>query len=84
LIKVRALGVARSFMGDSQEISIEDGASVRELLRLLPEELNEMAARNELSIIVGGVDVSAKEGLATRLHDGDEVIVLPFAHGGGQ
>ena len=71
-------------MGDSQEISIEDGASVRELLRLLPEELNEMAARNELSIIVGGVDVSAKEGLATRLHDGDEVIVLPFAHGGGQ
>jgi hypothetical protein len=39
LIKVRALGVARSFMGDSQEISIEDGASVRELLRLLPEPL---------------------------------------------
>jgi molybdopterin converting factor small subunit len=43
-----------------------------------------MAARNELSIMVGGADISAKEGLETRLHDGDEVVVLPFAHGGNQ
>ncbi len=84
MIKVRALGVARSFMGDSREIDIEEGASIGELLSMLPAELNEMANRNELSIMVGGADVSAKEGLATRLHDGDEVIVLPFAHGGGQ
>jgi len=82
LIKVRALGVAKRFMEDSQEIDIEEGASVGELLRLLPEELNEMATRKELNIIVGGADISAKEGLATRLHDGDEVIVFPFAHGG--
>jgi molybdopterin converting factor small subunit len=83
LIKVRALGVAKSFMGDTQQIDIEEGASVGELLMLLPKQLREMATRSELSIIVGGADVSAKEGLATRLHDGDEVIVLPFAHGGG-
>jgi molybdopterin converting factor small subunit len=84
LIRVRALGVAKSLMGGTREIEIEEGSYVRDLLTLLPQGLKDMAARNELSIMVGGADISAREGLETRLHDGDEVIVLPFAHGGGQ
>jgi molybdopterin converting factor small subunit len=83
VIRVKALGVAKSLIGDSIDIDVAEGTSVRDLLALLPKAIGEMANRNELSIMVGGADVSARDGLATELHQGDEVIVLPFAHGGG-
>jgi len=74
--------VARSFMEGSSEVDIADGATVEEFLRLLPREVREIAQRKELSILVNDAEVSAKEGLATHLHDGDELILFPIAHGG--
>ena len=79
---MKALGVARSFMEKSTSLDLAEGATVEEALKMLPTNLQEMADRKELSIMVNGADVSAREGLSTRLHGGDELALFPFAHGG--
>jgi molybdopterin converting factor small subunit len=82
-ITVRALGIARSFMDGTAKVNLQDGATVEELLRELPLGLQGLAARKELTVIVNGGDISAKGGFSTPLHDGDQVFLLPLAHGGG-
>jgi len=69
-------------MDGTAKVNLRDGASVEELLRELPIGLQELAARKELTVIVNGGDVSAKGGSSTSLHDGDQIFLLPLAHGG--
>jgi molybdopterin converting factor small subunit len=82
LIVVKALGVARSFMDDSQRVDLREGSTVEDVLKALPLALQELAAKRELGILINGADISTKEETLTRLHDGDVVVLLPFAHGG--
>jgi len=70
-------------MEATRKVDLGGGATVGEVLDALPEGVREMAARKELSIMVNGADVSTRDGLSTNLQEGDEVVLLPFAHGGG-
>jgi molybdopterin converting factor small subunit len=82
VIKVRAMGVARSLMGAERDIALHEGGTVGELIGLLPKDVRDIAARRELCVMIDGVDSSARQGMATPLHDGSVVILIPFAHGG--
>jgi molybdopterin converting factor small subunit len=79
---VRALGVARSYVEGIVHLDLKGNATVEEVLKSLPNEIQELAEHRELSVMVNGADISAREGLSTSLQDGDEVTLLPFAHGG--
>jgi molybdopterin converting factor small subunit len=82
MITVKALGVARTYMQASTEIDPIDRLTLQGLLALLPPGVQEAAARREVVFIVNGSEASARQGMATAIGDGDEVVILPFAHGG--
>ncbi|HVP22845.1 MAG TPA: MoaD/ThiS family protein [Conexivisphaerales archaeon] len=84
MITVRALGVAKGLMGPILKLDVDGGSTVKDVVKMLPEGLQEMAERKELSLMVNGADVSTLDGAATELKDGDELVLLPFAHGGSQ
>jgi molybdopterin converting factor small subunit len=82
LLRVRALGVARSFMEEKREVPYARRMTLKDLLALLPEEIRGMAERRELAVIVNGTEVTSTGGLEVELEDGEEVVLLPYAHGG--
>lgn len=82
MITVRFLGVARSLMGAEVEMTYREAMTVGSLLEALPSEVQGLARRKELTVIVNGADISVRGGFEAHLEDGDEVVLLPLAHGG--
>lgn len=78
------------------ELELDTAISVRQLMRRLTETIRrpEFDAhlidadlkdpRANALILVSGTEISALDGLETLLKDGDEVVLLPVAHGGSQ
>ena len=91
-ITVKFVGALRHASGrDACLINCEEG-SVKELLYKLilqRPELKETLIHEELGdprpnglILVNGREISVMKGLNTSLKDGDEVVLVPVAHGG--
>jgi MoaD family protein len=88
-VTVRVPGSLKNWFGGSDEVSCQ-GASLGECVddlerrfpgirdRLLTEE-GEIGA---ILIFLNGENVTKLEGLGTRMSDGDEIGIIPFAAGG--
>jgi len=93
-VKVKLLGVFRELSGKSQVTTeFEDAVTVRKVVRklteTLPPKFKETLIDPELSdprpsalILVNGKEIGVLQGLETILEDGDELVLLPVAHGG--
>jgi len=92
-VKVRLFGVFRGLWGKDQ-LSLEvDQPTVRSVVQALTESLSMEAKRlfidpelddprpNAL-ILLNGKEISVLKGLETEIKDGDEVTLIPIAHGG--
>jgi len=92
-VRVRLLGVFRRLSGSCQIIlRLEKptiGGAVQSLADLLPVESRRLLIDPELNdprpnalILLNGIEISALNGLETRVSDGDEITLVPVSHGG--
>jgi len=92
-VKVRLLGVFRGFCGKSQLSLKLEQATVRNVIQTLAEsfsaesrrllidpELND--PRPNALILLNGKEINVLKGLETEVKEGDEVTLIPVAHGG--
>lgn len=94
-IRLKFYGVFRSAAKTSDlELDAKKGATVRILIgqliaqdsrhtlrQLLLDDATSDPRPNAL-ILVSGREISTLDGVDTVLHDGDELAILPIAHGG--
>jgi molybdopterin synthase sulfur carrier subunit len=91
-IKVKFVGALRHASGMNTCLLDCGECSVKELIctltrrkpelrrNLIDEELGD--SRPNALILVNGREISVMNGLNTALKDGDEVVLVPVAHGG--
>jgi len=91
---VKFLSTMKQVAGqDDKVMVIDENATVADLLKLVSTTCNrnivtllfeddESSIRNDTLILVNDVEISVLEGDETRLSDGDEVALMPIAHGG--
>lgn len=92
-VHVKFFGVSAQVAGRSEAVLEVEGGRVRDLLNLLDKLHGKRAA--ELAspdfftrptrynlILVNGRDLSVVGGLDAELREGDEVVIVTFAHGG--
>jgi len=88
MVTVRIPAPLRSYCQGSSRIHVEAAASVAELLRALPAGVRERildeqgVVRPHVNLFVGTTDIRETGGLATPLHDGASVFVIPAVSGG--
>jgi molybdopterin synthase sulfur carrier subunit len=92
-VKVKLLGVFRRAYGaDEVKLRIQKDKKIKEVIwrmarssealrRVLIDPVLESPLPNAV-ILVNGREISALDGLETRLTDGDEVTLIPVVHGG--
>jgi MoaD family protein len=92
-VRVKFAAVLRPLASSpTREVEVEDGSSVASLLKALaciesPKLLRRLldeegCLQPDVLVLVNGVEVSALQGVDTRLKEGDEVLFLPSVHGG--
>lgn len=93
-VKIKLLGVFRELSGKGQvTIEFEEAAPVGKVVQKLTDTLSSRFKealidpelgdpRSNALILVNGKEISILQGLQTMLDDGDELILLPVAHGG--
>ena len=92
-IAVKFIGALRHVSGTRDlAISCKSRVAIRELINEIIKELPELKrslidqqledSRPNTLILVNGREISVLDGLETKLKDGDEVVLIPFVHGG--
>ncbi|MCL4369702.1 MAG: MoaD/ThiS family protein [Chloroflexi bacterium] len=92
-VEVALFGPARDAAGqDRLTLELDEGADIRALLALLIAQHGDAFRRSLLqedgtlwptmAILANGRNVSLDRGLATTVHDGDEVAIMPVISGG--
>lgn len=92
-ITVKFLGALRHFSGANElALNCKDCISMRELMNEITKELPELKRspidpqledpRLNTLMLVNGKEISVLDGLETKLKDGDEIVLVPFVHGG--
>ena len=92
-VRVRLLGVFRGFSGKSQLTLKVEKPTIRNVVQALAKSFSPKAKRllidPELNdprpnalILLNGREISVLKGLETEVKEGDEVTVIPVAHGG--
>ncbi len=92
-VRVRLLGVFRGSTGKDQLLLTLERATVREaiqaLIERLPTEIGAMLINPEFKdpqpnalVLLNGREINVLNGLETVVSDGDEVTLVPVAHGG--
>lgn len=90
---MKFVGALRHASGvDQLALDCDGNVSVKKLIREITEtrpELKRSLIDQQLQdprlnalILVNGREISALEGLETKLKDGDEVVLVPVVHGG--
>ncbi len=87
-VKIKLVGMLRR-LSDKSEVTVKSRrATVRNAIETLTESLPRDAASlftgsplNTL-ILVNGKEISVLKGLETIIKDGDELTIVPVAHGG--
>lgn len=83
MIRVKVYGSLSRGVGKELEVDGEAGRTLAELLSELGSKNREISPDNpDIIIFVNGVEAHLLGGLKYRLKDGDEVAILPAAHGG--
>jgi molybdopterin synthase sulfur carrier subunit len=92
-ITVKFVGALRHFSGTNKlALNCEACLSIKELVNKVTEELPQLKRslinqqfddpRPNALMLVNGREISVLNGLETQLQDGDEVVLVPFVHGG--
>jgi MoaD family protein len=94
-VKVEFLGHVKNVIGSSreEEVEISEGSSITDLLVMLSEEYGEpfkkaiyeksgADVKPNYIITVNGYLLNQLNGIATKLKNGDSVIILPIVSGG--
>ena len=90
-ITVRVFGELTETIGSRHTITLEDDADIRSLTRRVAIQTGQRRqgylgeyriGGNELAILLNGRNVELLQGLETRLHDGDEVVLMIYTMGG--
>ncbi len=89
-IKVKAFATLRNILGKERVVELDEGGRVQELLEKLcttNEELYKLlfdadGLKDEMNVLVNGKNISALNGIQTKLENGDEVALFPAAIGG--
>lgn len=90
MIRVR-VKVFSQAIPDQVGLELEEGSSVEDLLRQLQRrlegegaspQLQFLANRGSLIVLLNGMSVYSLSGWETPLHEGDEVAFLPMVAGG--
>jgi molybdopterin synthase sulfur carrier subunit len=93
VLSVKFIGALRHVSGTGElALNCESCVAVRELMNEIIKELPELkrslldhqleSSRLNTLVLVNGREISALDGLETKLKDGDEVVLIPFVHGG--
>lgn len=92
-VTVKFVGALRHFSGMGElaldcEACLSIGELMNEIIKEVPElkqslidQLFEDPRPNAL-MLVNGREISVLDGLETRVKDGDEIVLVPFVHGG--
>jgi molybdopterin synthase sulfur carrier subunit len=88
-IAVKFIGSLRHVSGTGElALSCKSYVAIRELMKELPELKRSLIhqqfgdPRPNTLVLVNGREISVLDGLETKLKDGDEVVLIPFVHGG--
>jgi molybdopterin synthase sulfur carrier subunit len=92
-ITVKFIGALRHFSGANKIALDSKGCtSMKELMNKITKELPKLKRspidpqledpRLNTLILVNGKEISVLNGLETKLKDGDEIVLVPFVHGG--
>jgi molybdopterin synthase sulfur carrier subunit len=92
-ITVKFVGALRHFSGTGElaldyKGCISIGKLLNEIIKELPGLKQSLidqqleASRPNALMLVNGREISVLNGLETRLKDGDEIVLVPFVHGG--
>jgi MoaD family protein len=91
-ITVKFVGVFRHFLGAGElALNCKIYTSISELIiglneKLVKTKLNLIeqldVKRPNALILVNGREISVLNGLKTKLKDGDEIVFIPYVHGG--
>ncbi|MEM3673116.1 MAG: MoaD/ThiS family protein [Candidatus Bathyarchaeia archaeon] len=94
-VKVEYVGHVKNIIGSGreEEIEVEEGASVAELLVVLADKYGEpfrkafydkggADVKPNYIITVNGYLINQLEGIKTKLNNGDRVTLLPIVSGG--
>lgn len=93
-VEVRFLGILKRLSGkDHFQVQLQEPATVRKLVMNLLEnfssefkqvlfdaQLND--PRPNTLILVGGKEISALQGLETKIRDNEKIVLIPVVHGG--
>jgi molybdopterin synthase sulfur carrier subunit len=92
-IAIKFIGSLRHVSGTGElALSCKSYIAIRELMNEIIKELPELKRslidqqfgdpRPNALVLVNGREISVLDGLETKLKDGDEVVLIPFVHGG--
>ena len=92
-ITVKFVGALRHFSGTNKlALNCKPCPSMKELVNEVTKELPQLKRslidqqfddqRPNALMLVNGREISVLNGLETQLQDGDEVVLVPFVHGG--
>lgn len=92
-ITVKFVGALRHFSGTGElALGCKGCISMRELMNKIIKELPKLKRslidqqledpRSNALMLVNGREISVLDGLETKLKDGDEIVLVPFVHGG--
>ena len=93
VLSVKFVGALRHVSGTGElALSCKSRVAIRELMDEIIKELPELKRslidqqfgdpRPNTLVLVNGREISVLDGLETKLKDGDEVVLIPFVHGG--
>jgi molybdopterin synthase sulfur carrier subunit len=93
VLTVKFVGALRHVSGTGElALSCKSRVVLRELISEIIKELPKLKQslinpqledpRPNALILVNGREISVLDGLETKLKDGDEVVLVPFVHGG--
>ena len=93
VLSVKFVGALRHVSGTEEMIlSCKSCVAIRELMNEIIKKQPELKrsligqqledSRPNALILVNGREISVLDGLETKLKDGDEVVLIPFVHGG--
>jgi molybdopterin synthase sulfur carrier subunit len=93
VLRVKFIGALRHVSGTGElALSCKSRVAIRELMNEIIKELPELKrslidqqfedSRPNTLVLVNGREISVLAGLETKLKDGDEVVLIPFVHGG--
>jgi molybdopterin synthase sulfur carrier subunit len=92
-ITAKFLGVLRHISGAGElALNIKGDISIKELMTEIVREMPALKPsltgqqledlRSNALILVNGREISVLNGLESKLKDGDEIVFVPFVHGG--